>query len=381
MRVLVVGAGPGGSAAAIELARGGAEVRLVEKARWPRPKTCGDGISPPGVKEASALGLDLGDRLPLEFGDLRSPGGYALRSGWRPDTPWGTIVERQDFDARLVDLALAAGARFDDATAVGELDPAAGAGNRKPGARFGTAPFERFDAIVLADGATGSLAVKSGFGRHRSRLVALRGYARAARPLDPAFGLFFDGGLAPGYAWIFPLDEWSANVGVLLDERAVRRQGGDLRGVLAAWLRGSGVARDALGPDPVLERTSGGVIPTGRSRRVRGGIFLVGDAAGVADPFSAEGISQALGSGRAAARALLRHGPGPQAERAHRAGLRPYDRNAAEARRLRLGFRFVMDPMVRRAQQRPALAQHLSANGLFMKESLPAFLWGIVRNW
>jgi hypothetical protein len=46
-----------------------------------------------------------------------------------------------------------------------------------------------------------------------------------------------------------------------------------------------------------------------------------------------------------------------------------------------LGFRFVMDPMVRRAQQRPALAQHLSANGLFMKESLPAFLWGIVRNW
>jgi flavin-dependent dehydrogenase len=101
----------------------------------------------------------------------------------------------------------------------------------------------------------------------------------------------------------------------------------------------------------------------------------------VADPFSAEGISQALGSGRAVARALLQHGPGPRAERAYRAALRPYDRNAAESRRLRLGFSLVMDPLARRAQHRPELAKHLSANGLFMKESLPAFLWGIARSW
>ena len=112
-----------------------------------------------------------------------------------------------------------------------------------------------------------------------------------------------------------------------------------------------------------------------------GGIYLVGDAAGVADPFSAEGISTALGTGRAVARALVTYGPGAAAARAYRAALRPFDRNAREARRFRLGFGYVMDPLVRRALHRPALAHHLSANGMFMKESLPAFLWGIVATW
>jgi flavin-dependent dehydrogenase len=107
----------------------------------------------------------------------------------------------------------------------------------------------------------------------------------------------------------------------------------------------------------------------------------VGDAAGVADPFSAEGIFQAMGSGRAAAWALIAHGPGPRAERGYAAALRPFDRNAREARRLRLGFDFVIDAMAARAVTRPALAHHFSASGFFMKDSLPAFLWGIARNW
>jgi flavin-dependent dehydrogenase len=126
---------------------------------------------------------------------------------------------------------------------------------------------------------------------------------------------------------------------------------------------------------------SGGVIPTGRRLRVRGGVFAVGDAAGVADPFSAEGIFQAMGSGRAAAAALVEHGPSRRAERSYAKALVRFDRNAREARRLRLGFAVVIDAMVKRAVDRPALAQHLSANGFFMKESLPSFLWGIARTW
>ncbi|MBD5632953.1 MAG: FAD-dependent monooxygenase, partial [Candidatus Eremiobacteraeota bacterium] len=94
MRVLVVGAGPGGAAAAIELARAGADVRVVERARWPRAKTCGDGISPPAVVEARSLGLDLADRLPLPLGEISTPRGFRFRSGWRSETPWGAIVER-----------------------------------------------------------------------------------------------------------------------------------------------------------------------------------------------------------------------------------------------------------------------------------------------
>jgi flavin-dependent dehydrogenase len=225
------------------------------------------------------------------------------------------------------------------------------------------------------------LAAKLGFGGHRTRLVALRGYAQAPRALDPVFGLYFDRGVSPGYGWIFPLDERRANVGVLVDEGAVRRRGGDLRGILAGWLATSAVARSILGEDAALTGLSGGVIPTGRRGRVRAGVFLAGDAAGVADPFSAEGIYQAMATGRAAARSLIVHGPTRRAGRAYAAALRPFDRNAREAYRLRLGFDFVIDPMGKRAMERPALAHHFSASGFFMKESLPAFLWGIARTW
>ena len=380
MRVLVVGAGPGGAAAAIELARGGADVSLVEKSRWPRPKTCGDGISPPAVREAAALGVALDDRLQLHLGEISTPAGLVFRSGWRPETPWGAIVPREDFDARLVASAIRAGATFADRARVTELDPLPD-GPRAQFGTNGTSRRERFDAVVLAEGATGGLASKLGFGRHRSRLVALRGYASTWRPLDPMFGLYFDRGVSPGYGWVFPLSERRANVGLLTDERAVRRSGGDLRGMLSAWVRTSPAARAVLDPSPTFGNLAGGVIPTGRGRRVRDNVYLVGDAAGVADPFSAEGIYQAMSSGRAAAAALLRHGPGACAERDFARALRPFDRNAREATRLRLGFGFVIDALARRALVRPALAHHLSATGFFMKDSLPAFLWGIVRTW
>lgn len=380
MRVLVIGAGPGGSAAAIELSRGGADVRIVEKSRWPRAKTCGDGISPPGVREARALGIALDDKRPLYLGEISTPRGTRFRSGWRPETPWGTIVERREFDERLTRAAVAAGARFDDGVVARDI----ALGERGPAVRLAhaaDAPAERFDAIVLAEGATGSLAAKLGFGRHRSRLVALRGYARALRPLEAHFGMYFDRNVSPGYGWIFPVDERRANVGVLLGERAVRARGGDLRGILRSWTHASAVARETVGPEPSYEALHGGIIPTGRRSRVRGGVFLVGDAAGVADPFSAEGIYQAMATGRAAAATLLQHGPCRAAERAYTRALRPFDRNAAEARRLRLGFGFVIDVLGARAVKRPKLAYHLSSSGFFMKDSLAAFLWGIARTW
>ncbi len=380
MRVVVVGAGPAGAAAAIELARGGATVHLLERSRWPRPKTCGDGLSPDAVQIATSLGINLSDRFPLTTGTMSAPSRAVITSGWPAQTPFGAIVERIDFDARLVQAAVAAGATFEPQTTVRAVE-ARGRGTVVRARRAGGAELAHdADAVLLAEGATGGLGATLGFGSHHSRLVALRGYVHSHRDLDPAFGLHFDAAVLPGYAWIFPTTARDANVGILVDERFARTQ--DLRGVLGRWLRESPFALTGLGPEPVVERLSGGVIPTGRKRRVAGSVFAVGDAAGVADPFSAEGIAQALGTGRAAAHALLAAGGDVDAAgRAYRRSLRAFDAKARASRRMRLVFPYVVDPLTKRGALRPKLAFHLSSEGFFRKQSVAAFLWGIVRAW
>jgi len=383
MRVVVVGAGPAGSSAAIELARAGAAVRLIEKSTWPRAKTCGDGISPDGVRVARGLGVDLTDRVPLAFGTMSSPSRVVFRGGWPAELPWGAIVERRDFDDRLAQAAVAAGAQFEPGTTVRAIEPLAAGGARIVIRRSGSvadAVIEA-DAVVLAEGATGSLALAAGFGKHRSRLVALRGYVRSDRDLEPSFGLHFDRAVVPGYAWIFPLDARFANVGILVDDGFSRRDP-DLRGVLERWLRESPFARESLGDHPIVERVSGGVIPTGRPQRVRGAIFAVGDAAGVADPFSAEGIAQAMSCGVSVAGALIdARGDLKLAARTYARSLATFDANARASRRMRTVFRYVVDPLSQRAAIRPALAQHLSSEGFFRKESVASFLIGIARTW
>ncbi len=380
MRVTIVGAGPAGAAAAITLARHGATVRLLERSAWPRAKTCGDGISPDSVRIAAELGIDLTDRLALEVGTMSAPSRAAISSGWPAATPWGTIVERRDFDARLVDAAVAAGAGFEPRTTVREIIPTVDGARVGVRGAGGVDACEDADAVLLAEGATGGLGAALGFGRHRSRLVALRGYVRSDIDLDAAFGLHFDASVVPGYAWIFPLSRRHANVGILVDERFSRSH--DLRGILDGWLRDSPFARRQLGNRPVVEAISGGVIPTGRRRRTHGAVFAIGDAAGVADPFSAEGIAQAMSTGRAAAHALIAAGgDSAAAARRYRRALRAFDAQARASRRMRLVFPYVVDPLTQRAAIRPRLAHHLSSEGFFRKQSVAVFLWGIARAW
>jgi geranylgeranyl reductase family protein len=380
MRVLVIGAGPAGASAAITLARHGADVRLIERSAWPRAKTCGDGISPDGVRIAAELGIDLTDRLPLEAGTMSAPNRVAITSGWPATTPWGAIVERHEFDARLVDAAIGAGATFESRTAVRQVVTGARGAGIAARSAGGTELREEADAVLLAEGATGGLGATLGFGKHRSRLVALRGYIRSEIDLDPAFGLHFDSAVVPGYAWIFPVSRRYANVGILVDERFARTR--DLRGVLDTWLRHSPFSRSQLGDRPVVEQIAGGVIPTGRSRRTNGTVFAIGDSAGVADPFSAEGIAQAMSTGRAAAQALIAaDGDCAVAARRYRRALRAFDAQARASRRMRLVFPYVVDPLTKRGAVRPRLAYHLSSEGFFRKQSVAAFLVGIARAW
>ncbi len=362
MRVAVAGAGPAGAAAAIALARAGVAVRLYDKAAWPRAKTCGDGLTPSSVAHYRALDIDLPLAPAIPTTIVVGPDGALARGRWPAGMPDGTCRARLDSDGRLLDAAIAAGAAFAPQTAVDGWRN----GTLSVRSARGTVT-ERADALVVADGATGALATKLGFPPHRSRLVALRGYAPTRVPLTAEYRVHYDASFVPGYAWLFPVAPDRANVGLAVTEECANRHGGNLRGALRDWLARDAHARTFVAPDAEIEELHGGVIPSGRDRRYADGAFLVGDAAGVADPLSAEGVSQAIATGLAAAAALLAHERVDAAGAAYEAALAPYDANEREARKMMRWMRVAAGPICRLAAVRSSVADALIETGYFLK--------------
>jgi len=363
MRVAIAGAGPAGSSAAIALARAGVDVRLYDKAPWPRAKTCGDGLTPSSVALYRELGIDLPLEPAIATTVMVGPDGALSRGRWPRGMPEGTCRARLDSDGRLLDAAVAAGAPFSPSTSVESWRP----GWLTLRDANGTVT-ERADALLVADGATGALAAKLGFPPHHSRLVALRGYADTRAPLTAEYRVHYDAAFLPGYAWLFPVAPRRANVGIAITEDCANRFGGDLRAALRAWLARDAQANAFVSPDAVLEDVHGGVIPSGRDRRYADGAFLIGDAAGVADPLSAEGVSQAIATGLAAARALLDAGGNVDAAgAAYERELVPFDRNEMEARKMMRWMRVAAEPIVRLAALRRPVADALIETGYFLK--------------
>jgi geranylgeranyl reductase family protein len=362
MRIAIAGAGPAGAAAAIALARGGADVVLYDRASWPRAKTCGDGLTPSSVAHYRDLGIDLPLEPSIATTVMVGPDGAVSRGRWPRGLPNGTCRARLDSDGRLLDAAIAAGAAFAPSTSVESWER-----GRLTLRSAGTTRSESADALIVADGATGALATKLGFPPHHSRLVALRGYADTIAPLSAEYRVHYDAAFLPGYAWLFPVAPRRANVGIAITEECANRFGGDLRAALRAWLARDPQAHAYVSPDATIEDVHGGVIPSGRDRRYADRALLVGDAAGVADPLSAEGVSQAIATGLAAAAALLEHGDVDAAGAAYERALVPFDRNELEARKMMRWMRVAATPICRLAALRPPVADALIATGYFLK--------------
>ena len=362
MRVAVAGAGPAGAVAALALARNGVDVRLYDRAAWPRAKTCGDGLTPSSVAHYRELGIALPLEPAIATTVMVGPGGAISRGRWPSGMPEGTCRARIDSDGRLLDAAIAAGASFAPSTSVEEWRNGVLA---LRGASGSTS--ERADALIVADGATGALAAKLGFPPHHSRLVALRGYADTHATLSAEYRVHYDAAFLPGYAWLFPVAPRRANVGIAITEECANRFGGDLRAALRDWLARDPHAHAFVASDAPVDDVHGGVIPSGRDRRYAERAFLVGDAAGVADPLSAEGVSQAMATGLAAAAALLEHAEVDAAGAAYERALGPFDRNEREARKMMRWMRVAAGPICRLAALRPPVADALIASGYFLK--------------
>jgi geranylgeranyl reductase family protein len=349
--VLVVGAGPAGSVAALVLARAGARVGLVDKASFPRDKACGDLVGPRGVQLLADLGIDLARRpappgaLPVGDMIVAGPTGRRVRLPCYPGLTYpdhALAVPRSAFDALLHEAAVAAGA----VPVTGQVVALSRAGR-------GIAGVEPTDGVILAggarlraatiigaDGATSRVAEAAGLLDHGRVLwgFAVRGYLDQAvdRPVialwepSPRRAL-------PGYGWLFPGPGGRANVGVGLGVLSDRSRGSEAVRCLPGFvehLRRLGLV--AAGPPPSARL--GGWLKMGMTgtRPAAGSVLLVGDAAGLVNPLQGEGISQALRSGRAAATAVVEAGGrfGEAADR-YRAWLRaehlPYQGIAAAA--------------------------------------------------
>ncbi len=308
--VLVVGAGPAGSIAALVLATAGAQVALLDKARFPRDKACGDFIGPRGLQVLADLGLPVPPGL--DVGDMVVVG----PSGRRVVLPCfdgysypgrATAVTRTVFDDALRTAALEAGAFAYQ----GRADRPLWTGAGLDGFTTGDDRELHADFVIGADGATSHVAQSAGL-VDRARVLwgfAVRGYLDQAVRL-PAITLWerTRWHAFPGYGWIFPGPGGVANVGVGIGTLADRQAGAEAVRTLPAYL-------DHLVELGLLDRAPDGPVP-GRlggwlkmgmvgTTPAAGRTLLVGDAAGLVNPLQGEGIAQAMTSGRAAAEAIL----------------------------------------------------------------------------
>jgi menaquinone-9 beta-reductase len=314
---LVVGGGPGGSAAAYHLARGGARVLLCEKAAYPREKVCGDGLTPRAVAAMDAMGLRDEYRTWSRSAGLKvHGGGHVIELPW-PELShypsFGLARPRTDLDQLLARTAAEAGATLWEATDV--LGPLVEGGLVRGALvrREAEDPVDvRADLVVAADGASSRFAQALGLDRdeHRPIGVAIRQYFRAERDVDPWLDSYLElwrgDDLLPGYGWVFPLADGTVNVGVGLLNTSAHFRGVNYRRLLADWL--PTVGQDwGFAPGDAVAKPRSAPLPMGASRHppLHRGVLFVGDAAGLVNPFNGEGIDYALESGQLAAEAGL----------------------------------------------------------------------------
>ena len=216
--VLVIGGGPAGAAAATWAARGGASVRVFEKADRGRDKVCGDGLTPRAVTALNELDVDLSDAHRID--GLRMLAGRTQRELPWPHNgrfaPHGAVWPRRRLDERLIGLAGEAGAEIEfNADALPILDGDRVVGVEANGRRWSG------DLVVVATGAPGAVARMLGAERDPDEPfgLAIRTYAEsprhADRHLEACLTLKDEHGTAvPGYGWMFPAGDGTFNIGV-----------------------------------------------------------------------------------------------------------------------------------------------------------------------
>ena len=314
--VLVVGAGPAGSAAAAWTAAQGRETVLADAATFPRDKTCGDGLTPRAIAELERLGLGPWVRSFGTNRGLRAAGfGQELLLPWPggslPD--YGSAVPRTTLDEKIFRTALDRGATALEGARAVDAD-------RDTSGRVTSVTFKvgkdktphtvRCDRLILADGVRSPLGRVLGREWHRDTAygVAGRSYVKSGRSDDPWISSHLelrgeDGELLPGYGWIFPLADGEVNLGVGALATAKRPADLQIRPLMEYYAT---LRRSEWDLSGELRMPTSALLPMGGAVSGVAGPnwILVGDAAGCVNPLNGEGIDYGLETGRVGAELL-----------------------------------------------------------------------------
>lgn len=317
--VIVVGAGPSGAATAIKLAQQGRDVLLLDRTQFPRDKVCGDAVGIGVTRVLYRLGMAdkirqaeaRGELYPLKTMRLVSPRGNTLQVEFiRGDHGEESYVApRIYFDALIQQHAIDSGAKFQQA----EVKEPLLENGRIVGvlARAnGEVKEYRSQVVVGADGVTSTIMrhLRPEAGQHTDthRAVALRAYITGLEiyPNEVEFYLYKE--ISPGYAWIFPTDDHSANIGLGMRLDIFRRMKTSLKTMLQEFLALPAI-RDRLRNGHEMHDVATWQLNFGSQENLQhafDGALLVGDAAGFINPLTGGGIHNGIVSAMYAAETI-----------------------------------------------------------------------------
>jgi len=310
--VLIAGAGPAGSVAATILARAGARVLLVDRARFPRDKLCGDSINPGTLACLRRLGLSAwvdAHGTPIDGMLVTGPGGVGVR-GRYPDLVQGRTARRRDLDGHLLTEAARAGASIDEgvvvrgAVVIGDEGGVARVGGLRVSSRGRREETVRARVTIAADGRRSAVTFGLGLARH------------PPRPRRWALGACFEGvtgtstfgemHIRPGeYIGVAPLGDGLTNGCLVTSGRRLARAGDPAVALRSAIDRDPELGERFAGARLVTRPVVLGPLAVELVGTPGPGLLLAGDAAGFIDPMTGDGLRFAVRGAELAAEAAL----------------------------------------------------------------------------
>jgi geranylgeranyl reductase family protein len=310
--LIIIGAGPAGCAAAISLRQSGLKVALLDSAVFPRDKICGDALSLDVMNQFDLMDSAISADFEHLFPKKKSAGvRFSSAKGSVVDIPFiykgtqreGYVCERRVFDAFMLKHALSnADLTFYAGAPVQNIIKTKGGFEVTSGNTIYSAKM-----LLGADGAQSKVARLFSKNKldHHHYSAGLRMYCENVQGMqsDGYIELHFVKKALPGYLWIFPLEGNRANVGIGVLSSVLKKKHIHLRELFIQELKQNPLFKDRFSNAVFLEDPKGFGLPLGsRKRSISGdGFLLLGDAAGLIDPFSGEGIANAIRSGRVAA--------------------------------------------------------------------------------